>query len=63
MVYLKETTKWKDKGIPNHTYIFSDSKSIKVLGYIKEGETEVKMFNKALTFNRRYRTFKQVEVK
>jgi hypothetical protein len=60
--YLKETTKWKDN-VPNHTYIFSDKKSIKVLGYIKEGTDEVITFKKALTFNKRYRTFKEVEVK
>jgi hypothetical protein len=56
-----ETTDWNDGGAtPNHTYIFQDKKSMKVIGYIPVGGT-VMMFNKPLMFDRKKRTF--VEVK
>ena len=57
MIYLKETTDWsKDTeiNIPNHTYILEGSKMI---GYIKQGETQEIMFSVGIPFDKRGRTF------
>lgn len=61
MIYLQETTKWTDS-TPNHTYIFESKKSMKVSGYIKNGEKEIFMFSKPMTFDKRKRTFKEVRI-
>ena len=60
MIFLKEITEWKSN-IQNHTYIFKDKKSIKVIGYIKDGEEKPIMFTKPMSFNKRYRKFKEVK--
>jgi len=61
MKFLKETTVWDkvDYRVPNHTYAFEGSKCV---GYIKEGTTELLMFNKpSVHFNKKGRTFKEVK--
>jgi hypothetical protein len=61
MIYLLETTKWTDN-TPNHIYVFSDKKTSKVSGYIKNGTEEIVMFNKPMPFDKRKRTFKEIKV-
>lgn len=61
MIYLLEITEWSDD-TPNHTYIFKDKKSSKSIGYIKSGTSEVQMFKKPLSFDKKKRKFKEVKV-
>ena len=57
MKLLRETTAdWKVP-TPNHTYIFHDSKSLKAIGYIKEGTKVAIAFSQSMLFDRRNRTF------
>lgn len=58
MIYLKEVTKWN---CPNHTYIFKDRKSAKIIGYIKQGDNFEIMLDKAMKFDKRYRKFEEVK--
>lgn len=59
MYYLLEVTDWD---MPNHTYVFANKKSIKVIGYIPQGTNEVQMFKKPYNFDKKYRKFKEVIV-
>lgn len=61
MIYLLEITEWSDN-TPNHTYIFKDKKSAKCLGYIKNGTSEIQMFVKPLSFDKKKRKFKEIKV-
>lgn len=58
--YLKEVTTW-DKTqykVPNHTYIFEDSKCV---GYIKAGTKEEIIFSKpSRQFSKSYRKFVEI---
>lgn len=61
MKYLKETTDWSkvtEVNIPNHTYMVEGTR---VLGYIKENDSEEIMFSKPLPFNKKGRTFSEVK--
>jgi hypothetical protein len=60
MYYILETTKWTDN-TPNHIYVFETKKSSKCIGYIKNGTSEIQLFNKPMPFEKRKRTF--VEIK
>tara|TARA_B110000977_G_scaffold183733_1_gene246650 strand:- start:1061 stop:1267 length:207 start_codon:yes stop_codon:yes gene_type:complete len=60
MILLKETTVWDQKSQPNHCYLLSDDKC-KMVGYIKKGTKELKIFSKELTFDKRRRTFKVIK--
>jgi hypothetical protein len=59
MKFFQETTKW-DIPTPNHIYLLTTDKS-KMYGYIKAGTEETMVFKKALGFDPRYRTFKEVK--
>ena len=59
MYYLLEVTEWDT---PNHTYVFENKKSSKVIGYIPKGTTKIQMFAKPYTFDKKYRKFKEVIV-
>jgi len=57
MILVQETTDWD---APNHYYLLNDSK-YKLYGYIKRGTKEMKIFSKALPFDKRYRKFKTIK--
>lgn len=59
MKLLQETTDWDT---PNHIYIFGAS-SLKIVGYIKAGETVAFKFAKPIQFDKRRRTFTEIKVK
>ena len=62
MKLLQETTAdWKVP-TPNHTYIFGTS-SMKIVGYIKQGETTAVKFKTPQSFDRRNRTFIELKAK
>jgi len=61
MYLLKETTNWGDN-TPNHTYIMEKKGASKIIGYIKQGQTEPHFFDKPLTFTKSRRTFKEQKV-
>lgn len=48
-----------DREFPNHIYILSDKKA-KCFGYIPKGSKEPIMFEKAFSFDSRYRKFKEL---
>jgi len=62
MYLLKETTNWGDNNISNHTYIMEKKGASKIIGYVRQGETEPHFFNKPLTFTKSRRTFKEQKV-
>lgn len=51
---LLETT----ADLPKHTYYIDDTD--RMVGYIKEGETEVHYFSKPLQFSKKHRKFKKL---
>ena len=60
LTYLQETTDWSEAhaNIPNHTYIFDDTKCV---GYIKAGTRDEIMFSKpSANFSKARRTFRNV---
>lgn len=61
MRIFRETTKWPDSTV-NHIYLLTDSKS-QMLGYIRQGTKEVKMFKKPIGIDLRGRTFVEVKRK
>ena len=61
MIYLQEIT--DTENYPLHTYAFSDKKSLKCLGYIPLGGSDIKLFNKPVFFDKRGRKFKEVRYK
>ena len=61
MYYILETTKWSDN-TPNHIYVFENKKSMKCVGYIKNGTSEIEMFQKPMPFTKTRRTFKEIKV-
>jgi hypothetical protein len=60
MILLKETTVWDQKSQPNHCYLLSND-SCKMVGYIKKGTKELKIFSKELPFYKSRRTFKVIK--
>lgn len=50
-----ETTEWSDN-IPNHVYLLNSSKS-KMIGYVRHGTNELKIFNKPIGIDMRRRKF------
>ena len=55
MEAVKETTKWKEGPVPNHTYLLDGSH---LVAYIKQGEAKPFWFSKPIkNFDRRGRTF------
>lgn len=59
--FLQETTNWGDE-TPNHIYIMEGNKSTKIVGYIPSGENTIYFFDKPLSFDKRKRTFKEVNL-
>lgn len=53
---FKETTKWD---CPNHIYFLSDSK-FRCYGYIPNGTKTPVMFKNSVRFDKKYRTFQEV---
>ena len=51
----KEITDWE---YANHTYLVDEINKDKMVGYIKDDETEPRMFKKPLSFYRARRKFK-----
>lgn len=60
MKILLETTEWKDSWVPNHVYVLNDSQT-KMLAYVPAGSRTVKKFSKPMDFDRRGRTFVELE--
>lgn len=60
MKILQETTVWKDSWVPNHVYILNDSQT-KMLAYVPAGTKQVKKFKVPQSFDRRGRTFVELE--
>jgi hypothetical protein len=56
-ILMQETTKGDEYS--NHTYLLTDTKEF-MLGYIRKGSRELKMFSSKIRFDRRYRTFKTI---
>jgi len=56
IVFLKETTKtWNcEAKVPNHIYLIEGENMV---GYIKDGTTDIKMFTKPAYFYKARRTF------
>lgn len=57
MKILQEITEWPDN-TPNHIYILSDKN--KLVGYIKEGETEVNKLSGNIAFDKSRRKFTEL---
>lgn len=55
MITVQETTKWAGN-YPNHKYILSDNKQW-MYGFIRNGETFPKIFNRPIQFDIKGRTF------
>lgn len=60
MKIVLETTEWKDAWVPNHVYILNDSQT-KILAYVPAGSKQVKKFRVPQSFDRRGRTFVELE--
>lgn len=60
MKIMLETTEWKDSWVPNHVYILNDSQT-KILAYVPAGSKTVKKFKSPQSFDRRGRTFVELE--
>jgi hypothetical protein len=58
MKFFQETTVWAGN-YPNHIYLLTTDKS-KMYGYVRCGTLETKVFKKAINFDPRGRTFKEV---
>lgn len=59
MKFYQETTVWAGN-FPNHIYLLTTDKS-KMFGYVRNGTLETKVFKKAIQFDARGRTFKEVK--
>jgi len=60
MEAIKETTKWREGPVPNHTYLLDGSH---LVSYIKQGDTAPFFFKKPIkNFDRRGRTFEKAKV-
>jgi hypothetical protein len=60
MEAVKETTKWREGPVPNHTYLLDGSH---LVAYIKQGEAKPFWFSKPIkNFGRTGRTFVKVDV-
>lgn len=62
LTLLQETTPDWEYPVPNHTYIFGDS-TMRIIGYIREGETVAVKFNAPIFFDKRRRKFKNISAK
>ena len=60
MKILLETTEWKDSWVPNHVYVLNDSQT-KIIAYVPAGSKTVKKFKNPQSFDRRGRTFVELE--
>jgi hypothetical protein len=60
MKILQETTEWKDSWVPNHVYVLNDSQS-HMIAYVPAGSKMVKKFSKPMAFDRRGRSFVELE--
>jgi hypothetical protein len=60
MKILQETTEWKDAWVPNHVYVLNKSMS-HMIAYVPAGSKTVKKFSKPIAFDRRGRTFVELE--
>ena len=58
--FLQETTNWGDD-TPNHTYILEGNKTTKIVGYIPNGGKTIYFFEKPMNFDKRKRTFKEID--
>ncbi len=57
LILLKETTQDWTCRVPNHTYIFGNSSSMYIIGYVKQGETKAIRFKRAMFFDKSRRKF------
>ena len=62
MKYFQETTDWGSSTAQNHIYYLNDEKSFMV-GYIKQGESELHKFKKPIRIDVRGRQFKVLNMK
>lgn len=60
MIIVEETTQWKDSWVPNHVYVLNDSMT-KMIAYVPAGSKLVKKFKSPQSFDRRGRTFVELE--
>lgn len=60
MNFYKEITAWDAPHVPNHIYLLNDSKS-KMIGYVRAGTKDLKIFSKPMGFDVRGRKFVKVE--
>lgn len=60
MKILLETTVWKDSWTPNHVYVLNDSQT-KMIAYVPAGSKIVKKFSRPMDFDRRGRTFVELD--
>ena len=60
---FQETTDWGQHTAANHVYIFTEppkGRSVKAIGYVKEGSDKVELWNKPYMIDLRHRTFKEL---
>ncbi len=60
MKFVEETTNWKDSWVPNHVYVLNNSMT-HMVAYVPAGSKTVKKFSKPISFDRRGRTFVELE--
>jgi hypothetical protein len=59
MKYIQEVTDWGKHNVLNHVYYVNDDKN-KMVGYIKNGSTNLFKFKKPMSFDGRGRKFVEV---
>ena len=60
MKYFQEITEWTEKSAVNHIYYLTDDKS-KMVGYIKNGTTDLFKFKTPISISTKGRKFKLVK--
>jgi hypothetical protein len=60
MKIVQETTKWKDSWVPNHVYVLNTAMT-HMVAYVPAGSKLVKKFSKPIAFDRRGRSFVELE--
>lgn len=60
MVIVQETTDWGKHNVMNHVYVLNNSMT-HMVAYVPAGSRTVKKFSKPMSFDRRGRTFVELE--
>lgn len=60
MRIVQETTDWGKHSVPNHVYVLNESMT-HMIAYVPAGSKVLKKFSKPMSFDRRGRTFVELE--